>query len=41
VVLDNSSTHKTLSIQRWLARHRASRSTSPRPTAPGWTSCRT
>ena len=38
VVLDNSSTHKTPSIQRWLFATRASRSTSRRPTAPGSTS---
>jgi hypothetical protein len=35
VVLDNSSTHKTPSIQRWLVRHRASRCTSRPPTARG------
>ena len=35
VVLDNSSTHKTPQIQRWLVRHPASRSISRRPTAHG------
>jgi hypothetical protein len=35
VVLDNSSTHKTPSIQRWLVRHPRFTCTSPPPTAPG------
>ena len=35
VELDNSSTHKTPSNQRWLLRTRDSRCTSRLPTAPG------
>jgi DDE superfamily endonuclease len=35
VVLDNSSTHKTPSIQRWLSATRVSASISHRPTASG------
>jgi transposase len=35
VICDNSSTHKTPAIQRWLVAPPASSSTSPRPTAPG------
>jgi transposase len=36
VICDNSSTHKTPGIQRWLLAHpRACTCTSPRPTAPG------
>jgi hypothetical protein len=38
LVLDNSSTHKTPSIQRWLKATPASRSTSRPPTPPGSTS---
>jgi transposase len=38
VVIDNSSTHKTPAIQRWLLRHPASASTPHRPTRAGSTS---
>jgi hypothetical protein len=35
VICDNSSTHKTAAIRRWLVAHPASRCTSRRPTVPG------
>jgi transposase len=35
VICDNSSTHKTPAIRRWLVAHPASDCTSRRPTAPG------
>jgi len=35
VICDNSSTHKTPAIQRWLVAIRACICPSPRPTAPG------
>jgi hypothetical protein len=35
LVLDNSSTHKTPAIQRWLAAHPRSSCTSPQPRARG------
>jgi len=38
LIVDNSSTHKTPAVQRWLVRHPASACTSPRPTARGSTS---
>ena len=38
LIVDNSSTHKTPAVQRWLVRHPPSPCTSPRPTARGSTS---